>query len=186
MHLQGTLPFVASAKLNNTYTRLLVLQAQNSFGEPPAPIQHQLFHDLESLFWVLLWVLGDNTSLDFRTQSQLKILRDGVLGDIIVAKWTLMSQKMGRLFKLRELEWMEDFYRKFAHLCTDPEKLTTATVEELIWEAIERALQHPSPFNPPTTATTAPKRPVKSVDSDESGASHSQLIAKKKKSPAKQ
>ncbi len=182
MHLQGTLPFVASAKLNNTYTRLLVLQAQISFGEPPAPMQHQLFHDLESLFWVLLWVVSDNTPIDPVTQGWLEYLKDGVLKHVVSVKRYLVSRSMDDNFKLPELGWLEDFFRNFAGLCMAPEDLTIASVEKLIRHAIERALQNPSRFNPPTMATTAPKRPIDSVDSDESGASQSQRIASKAKS----
>jgi hypothetical protein len=105
---------------------------------------HQLYHDLESVFWVALVFVVQRCDADGKTEDRIHRLVTGDMETVDDAKGFFTHPNRGiraRAFELKgPCEFLIPFFRDFVGLCDSPEQLLIVeNVLELINDAIARS-----------------------------------------------
>ncbi|KIO22003.1 hypothetical protein M407DRAFT_28420 [Tulasnella calospora MUT 4182] len=133
-HLTGTLPFISHQ----------ILEATSSEGQP---ISHKLYHDLESIFWVLAHlVLREETSP--KAKKHLDGLLSSKVDEVCAHKKSLLSDDFEIIPFSGRFKDLAPFLNKFAQACWDYHKRRRATLEpEDVINMIDSALRYLPPFS---------------------------------------
>ncbi|KAG8845455.1 hypothetical protein FRB96_002511 [Tulasnella sp. 330] len=170
-HLTGTLPFIAYD----------LLEESDELDRPP----HQLRHDIESLFWVLLWTClvhskcRNNPAWVIRT---LEGLNSSKASEVSARKSTILSNP-NKIVLPGRYSHATPFLRKYAGLCNNG-GATYAAVNQLfldfkggklpVWEDPTPPVQTPFPASPnkrgsdPNDGIASVKRPRNSTSTSSS------------------